>query len=225
MVKHGGSGVSSAATESDVFDPFLHMVQSSDHFDEEDIACVEETRREHQKHVQTRIQMDQALRDTQRLLAGRMETIQEFERNVPVHTKASPAYKHFFETFAQKQISIQEKYQQLLERRESIYGKYTAEDEGDDINGVNDLGKNLHYQKGAAVCTENMDLSSDSEEDEEGTCGANGEEQEEADTLNGSSSNKNMFSLLDPFELSSSSSPPRSTNSKGVHVPNGSSSE
>lgn len=110
--------------DSDIFDPFLALVRASKHFDQDDIACVEETRREHQKHVETRIQMDKALHDTKQFLIGRMQKLQEFEHTVPVKVKSSPAYKHFFSTFAQKQVQIEQKYKELREKREAIYGKY-----------------------------------------------------------------------------------------------------
>lgn len=112
--------------DADIFDPFLSLVRTSKHFDEEDIAVVEETRREHQKHVETRIQMDKTLRETKQFLVGRMQKLQEFESNVPANVKSTPAYKHFFDTFAQKQVQIQEKYKELREKREAIYGKYTT---------------------------------------------------------------------------------------------------
>ncbi len=112
--------------DSDIFDPFLTLVKTSKHFDQEDIACVEETRREHQKHVETRIQMDKALEDTKQFLLGRMQKLQEFESTVPSNVKTTPAYKHFFEMFAQKQVQIKQKYTELLEKREAIYGKYTT---------------------------------------------------------------------------------------------------
>ena len=67
-------------TDADVFDPFLTLIKSSKYFDEEDVACVEETRKEHQKHVQTRVAMDAALRDTKQFLIQRMHELQEFEK-------------------------------------------------------------------------------------------------------------------------------------------------
>ena len=111
--------------DADVFDPFLTLIKSSKYFDEEDVACVEETRKEHQKHVNTRINMDIALRDTKQFLTQRMIELQEFEKTVSEATRSSPAYKHFFETFLEKQVTIQNKYKELLEKREAIYGKYT----------------------------------------------------------------------------------------------------
>ena len=111
--------------DADVFDPFLTLIKSSKYFDEEDVACVEETKKEHQKHVNTRISMDNALRDTKQFLTQRMIELQEFEKTVSEITKSTPAYKHFFETFVEKQVTIQNKYKELLEKREAIYGKYT----------------------------------------------------------------------------------------------------
>jgi hypothetical protein len=112
--------------DSDIFDPFLALVKSSKHFDQEDVACLEETRKEHQKHVETRIQMDLALKETKTFLLGRLRQLQEFETTVSLKTRASPAYKHFFETFTQKQVQIHAKYKDLRERREAIYGPYTT---------------------------------------------------------------------------------------------------
>lgn len=111
--------------DADVFDPFLTLIKSSKYFDEEDVACVIETKKEHQKHVNTRINMDMTLRDTKQFLTQRMIELQEFEKTVSEATRSSPAYKHFFETFLEKQVSIQDKYKELLEKREAIYGKYT----------------------------------------------------------------------------------------------------
>lgn len=111
--------------DADVFDPFLTLIKSSKYFDDDDIACVEETKKEHQKHVNTRINMDIALRDTKQFLTQRMIELQEFEKTVSEATRSSPAYKHFFETFLEKQVIIQNKYKELLEKREAIYGKYT----------------------------------------------------------------------------------------------------
>ena len=110
--------------DADIFDPFLSLVKSSQYFDQEDILCVEETRTEHQKHVNTRIEMDKALLDTKQYLQNRLQVLQQFEQTVPEKTRTSPAYKHFFETFLQKQVMIKKKYNELLEKREAIYGKY-----------------------------------------------------------------------------------------------------
>lgn len=112
--------------DADIFDPFLTLVKSSQYFDQEDVACVEQTRREHQKHVNTRIDMDKTLVDTKRFLTSRMQELQQFEQTVPEKTRSSPAYKHFFETFLQKQVMIQKKYNELREKREAIYGTYCS---------------------------------------------------------------------------------------------------
>lgn len=112
--------------DADIFDPFLTLVKSSKYFDQEDVACVEQTRKEHQKHVNTRIDMDRALVDTKQFLTNRMQELQQFEQTVPDKTRSSPAYKHFFETFLQKQVMIQNKYNELREKREAIYGTYAT---------------------------------------------------------------------------------------------------
>lgn len=112
--------------DADIFDPFLTLVKSSKYFDQEDVACVEQTRKEHQKHVNTRIDMDRALVDTKQFLTNRMQELQQFEQTVPDKTRSSPAYKHFFETFLQKQVMIQNKYNELREKREAIYGTYST---------------------------------------------------------------------------------------------------
>ena len=128
-------------TDADVFDPFLTLIKSSKYFDEEDVACVEETRKEHQKHVQTRVAMDAALRDTKQFLIQRMHELQEFEKTVSDSTRSSPAYKHFFETFLEKQVVIQNKYKELLEKREAIYGRYIP-NVVNVVNVANDVNDN-----------------------------------------------------------------------------------
>ena len=112
-------------TDADVFDPFLSLIKNSQVFDEDDITCPE-VRKAHQKHVNTRLDMDKTLRETKQFLLQRLHILQRFEETVPEHTRHSPAYKHFFETFTQKQVMIQHKYNDLLEKREAVYGKYIS---------------------------------------------------------------------------------------------------
>ena len=112
--------------DADVFDPFLSLIKNSQVFDEDDITCVQEVRKAHQKHVNTRLDMDKTLRETKQFLLQRLHILQRFEETVPEHTRHSPAYKHFFETFTQKQVMIQHKYNDLLEKREAVYGKYIS---------------------------------------------------------------------------------------------------
>lgn len=110
--------------EVNAFDEFLNVVQHSQYFDAEDVTLVDQTRADHQAHVQRRIELDTTLQQTQTLLDGRTEELTRLTEQVPSTVKAQPPYQYMLQQFLDKQLEIQTKYNKLLKCRESMYGPY-----------------------------------------------------------------------------------------------------
>lgn len=112
--------------DADIFDPFLALAKSSPHFDADDIATIEETNQAHKKHVENRIAMDLALKESKAYLESRMNDLNTLVQTIPAKTRESPHYKHLIDVFAEKQIAIEQKYKALREKRIAVHGPYTT---------------------------------------------------------------------------------------------------
>lgn len=110
--------------EVNAFDEFLDVVQHSQYFGAEDITLVDQTRADHQAHVQTRIELDTTLQEAKQLLDGRTEELTRLTEHVSPAVKTQPPYQNMIQQFLDKHVEIQKKYNQLLKYRKSKYGPY-----------------------------------------------------------------------------------------------------
>ena len=107
----------------DAFVPLVHAIKDSDCFDEEDVNLVNQTHEDHQKFIQHRVAMDEALHQTRTSLEERKRVFMEFRRSAAPETLVSPAYKQLEARFMDKYTTLKMKYEALLERREQVHGK------------------------------------------------------------------------------------------------------
>lgn len=113
--------------EFHLFDPLIHCFQQENsYFDPELVEILTQTNQDHQSRVLERCEIDEALRQSRKLINHQKTKFMEYVNSISPVDQKTPTFQRLKDMVVDKIARHEMKYSKVLQKREQLYGPYSV---------------------------------------------------------------------------------------------------